>query len=420
MAADHLAASFESQTSYFLGIEEMGPVSLAPDVICADINKASDIFHNVRSFKLLRLSNLTELPFAKEALSSTEVLYLEGVAPRICFSDLTHLRTVVFAQIQASELEASDLVFPAKCAVYFDLSGSTEKLQQVFPSATFGTAPPFWKITNQELSLSEDAGKLLQPSESQPADTAFTDEELRAHWKSSSFLAIHGLQQRLEDTKIAIIGSGINLSPDQRPWIAAGRGFAEGSLWFFDFIGQGTAQARALMQIAPGAKLFIGKVTNPQGRITASAVALALRWAIDQRVDVITLAFEINEDPTIEELISKATSEGIVVVAAAGPHPRFPATLESVVVAGPASNNCFSHPAFFAGDSAAHSVAGAIAGGLCSLLAALAKLSNWRLNSHKLKVLLRRVLLAPSHAEALVLLDRIIAAPSSFQEFVEE
>lgn len=108
-----------------------------------------------------------------------------------------------------------------------------------------------------------------------------------------------------------------------------------------DSHGHGTHIAGILLQVAPEADLYIGRVVR--GDVTkvddALQIAKGIRWAISQKVDIITMSLGFNHPQwQIREAITEAYGKNILVFASAsnsGANPidpiAFPARMPTVI-----------------------------------------------------------------------------------------
>ncbi len=85
--------------------------------------------------------------------------------------------------------------------------------------------------------------------------------------------------------------------------------------------------------IAPGAKIMPLRVLDASGIGSSVAIANAIRYAVDQRANIITLPLVSSESEVIRAAIAHAAERGVLIVAAAGnssaDDPSFPANLSS-------------------------------------------------------------------------------------------
>ncbi|KAJ4012483.1 hypothetical protein NW752_008180 [Fusarium irregulare] len=103
-----------------------------------------------------------------------------------------------------------------------------------------------------------------------------------------------------------------------------------------DTFGHGTAVAGLIAGLAPHADLFIAKICRDRRITGVDQYVDAINWAIKHDVHIINISSSVDEDGSIENAISKAEAQGIVVFAAASddeankPRP-FPARMEKVL-----------------------------------------------------------------------------------------
>ena len=103
-----------------------------------------------------------------------------------------------------------------------------------------------------------------------------------------------------------------------------------------DELGHGTACAWIIRSIAPKAELHSIKILGGEARGTSAELALALGWAIDNKMDVVNISAGVR-GPRSKDVLSaeadRALFEGVTVVAAAHNHglAAYPANLSSVL-----------------------------------------------------------------------------------------
>jgi subtilisin family serine protease len=101
--------------------------------------------------------------------------------------------------------------------------------------------------------------------------------------------------------------------------------------------GHGTFVAGLLLAVAPDAEVLPLRVLDDEGRGSASSIAAAIAYAVDQGAEVINLSLGMEtRSVVVEEQIRAAIDAGVTVVAAAGNNGRrtklqFPANVEGVV-----------------------------------------------------------------------------------------
>lgn len=153
-----------------------------------------------------------------------------------------------------------------------------------------------------------------------------------------------------KNVKIAVLDSGVDFRhPDLKKRIAEKVSFAEGGAYERD--PHGTAMTGAIAAepnnkigiygVAPDAEIFSARVCAPKVPHTpetcvSAGVARGLDFAIVKGASVASLSFAGPYDPLARQLVDRAVSQGIVVVAAAGNSgpsspPRYPAALPNAI-----------------------------------------------------------------------------------------
>lgn len=151
-----------------------------------------------------------------------------------------------------------------------------------------------------------------------------------------------------EKIKVAIIDSGINVSSDidveERKNFIPGED--EVSPLYEDFSGHGTNIAGIIAAkeneigitgINPNVELYSARVLDGDNTAPVSRVVEAIEWAIEKNIDIINLSFTTNEDSKeLRDVVRKAYSEGVLMVAAAGNGEKvaFPAAYPEVIAVG--------------------------------------------------------------------------------------
>ena len=120
---------------------------------------------------------------------------------------------------------------------------------------------------------------------------------------------------------------------------AKGRNFCDGDQDdFADRDGHGTHVAGTIARVAPGARVWAGRVcANDQ--CPAAAVAAGLDWAITERVDVVNLSIAGDTLTRVESrALARAEAAGVIVAAASGNAGvgvvAFPAAVDTVLAVG--------------------------------------------------------------------------------------
>lgn len=180
------------------------------------------------------------------------------------------------------------------------------------------------------------------------------DRELPVHWEP---LVHSPLQQAFNSSspvgptgrgvKVALLDTGVNyrlavfgggIGPGKP--IVDGYDFVSNDADPLDADGHGTAVAYIIRQQAPGASLLVYRVGRA-GEILLSALFRALDRALSEGAQVINLSLGTDQpDPALQQLMARASSQGALVVAAAGnsgPKPdtvSYPAAYGDVLAVG--------------------------------------------------------------------------------------
>lgn len=74
-----------------------------------------------------------------------------------------------------------------------------------------------------------------------------------------------------------------------------------------------------LLGIAPNAEIYVGKVANDMGYVKSADLINGVRWAIEQKVDIINISLELYKDnEDLHNVIKEAYSKNIIIVASSG------------------------------------------------------------------------------------------------------
>jgi hypothetical protein len=154
---------------------------------------------------------------------------------------------------------------------------------------------------------------------------------------------------------VAVIDSGVeNTHPDLRGRLGASRDFVgEGQSGAVGEI-HGTAVAGVIASVAGNRQGIVGvapdvrlaalracwqpETNDPTAICNTLTLAKALDFALDSRPQIINLSLSGPEDPLLARLVSKAVSDGLVVITAEPPSSaaaqRFPSAESGVIVVG--------------------------------------------------------------------------------------
>jgi major intracellular serine protease len=130
-----------------------------------------------------------------------------------------------------------------------------------------------------------------------------------------------------KDIVVATIDTGVDYThPDLKANIIGGRDFTgKGDFLDGNYHGShvagtilATDSGSGIVGIAPQAKLLALKALGDDGSGSMEYTCNALRYAIDQKVDVINMSLGGPSSPQLHRLIIEATNKGIIVCAASG------------------------------------------------------------------------------------------------------
>ncbi len=148
--------------------------------------------------------------------------------------------------------------------------------------------------------------------------------------------------------KVALIDSGVDLfnDIDVKESINLIPGEENVLPLFWDISGHGTSIAGILAAkdngegitgINPDIELYSARVLDENKSAPVSRIIEAIYWAIEKKVNIISLSFGTTvRSEGLETAIRKAAEEGILIVAAAGNHGvvEYPAAMEEVMAVG--------------------------------------------------------------------------------------
>ncbi len=131
--------------------------------------------------------------------------------------------------------------------------------------------------------------------------------------------------------KVAVLDTGIDSThPEFAGRIKEMKNFTTSRAGVEDMNGHGSHVAGIIsagengfgvVGVAPEAELYIAKVLGDNGSGSFAWIAQAIDWAIEQKVDVISMSLAAGpraSDPNMRAAIKRATDKGIIVISAAG------------------------------------------------------------------------------------------------------
>jgi len=155
--------------------------------------------------------------------------------------------------------------------------------------------------------------------------------------------------------KVAVIDDGIDLFTNDEQFTATlkgGRSFCTGPKrppFFFSSTGHGTLMSDLVQRICPKVHLYVARLDELLGdnkvQPTAESAAKAIKWAIDQDVDIISMSWTINRDEhLIRPYIQEADRKNILMFGSASDQGLntaskvYPAEYEQVCCIGAAKS----------------------------------------------------------------------------------
>jgi thermitase len=122
-----------------------------------------------------------------------------------------------------------------------------------------------------------------------------------------------GIDRKHEDLSDKVVAE-INLTDSPTPNDIYGHGTHIAGI-----IAANTNNGVGIAGIAPESRLLSVKVADDKGRCSASVVAQAVIWAVNNGASVINISLELREpSPELENAVNYAWNKGAVIVAAAG------------------------------------------------------------------------------------------------------
>jgi subtilisin family serine protease len=157
--------------------------------------------------------------------------------------------------------------------------------------------------------------------------------------------------------KVAVLDTGIDSQhPDFSDVVVGSEDFTDSKNGVADMKGHGTHVAGIIaarrgnggvVGVAPQAELLIGKVLRDNGLGTSKMVESGIRWAIEQKADIINVSLgSLKYSKPVHDAIKEAVKKGIFVICAAGnkgPYldtVLYPGKLDETVAVGAIDRKC--------------------------------------------------------------------------------
>jgi subtilisin len=142
---------------------------------------------------------------------------------------------------------------------------------------------------------------------------------------------------------VAVLDSGINGQHSHVGRVAGGvrvRQREDGGLDFDvdyrDLLGHGTAVAGVIRAKAPDVELYAVRVFDRELRTHAEVVAAAIRWSVEQGMDIVNISLGTEREESrevLQEACDEASRSGVILIAAADDREEnwFPASFANVI-----------------------------------------------------------------------------------------
>jgi len=151
--------------------------------------------------------------------------------------------------------------------------------------------------------------------------------------------------------KIAVLDTGVDMSSKDLSIIKGVNFVGDNSADYNDDNGHGTKIAGVigarkndfnLIGIAPDSDLYIAKVANKHGNVRYEDLVEGIRWAIEQKVDLINISLEFEEDNNaLYYAIKEAIDNNIIIIASSGnvrfegdTYSSYPGSYSEVIAVG--------------------------------------------------------------------------------------
>jgi subtilisin len=163
--------------------------------------------------------------------------------------------------------------------------------------------------------------------------------------------------------RVAVLDSGINGQHSHVGRVAGGvhvRRREDGGLDiekdYRDLLGHGTAVAGVIRAKAPDVELYAVRVFDRELRTHAEVVATAIRWSVEQGMDIVNISLGTEREESrevLQEACDEASRSGVILIAAAEDREQnwFPASFANVIAVA-ADQRCAWDEHFYFPDQA--------------------------------------------------------------------
>lgn len=216
-----------------------------------------------------------------------------------------------------------------------DVSHAAEAGYRLISEARLGSADRVVArlLVPPTLTVGQAVGDLraLAPRAIVGVNTAYRSTQSARHTRAAAPLA----RRPLGNAVLGIIDTGADPHVGAVGGFIATRGFGPAG-----YRPREHGSAVASIALAQGLRVRVadvfGSTSNGEAVASASAIAAALQWMLDEGVVVINISVEGPHNPVVESLINEAARSGHVIVAAAGnggplADPAFPGAYEGAL-----------------------------------------------------------------------------------------
>jgi subtilisin family serine protease len=117
--------------------------------------------------------------------------------------------------------------------------------------------------------------------------------------------------------RVAIVDSGVHAAHPHVKGVAGGIGIGYGD--YLDRLGHGTCVTAVIREKAPEAEIYAVKIFDRKLAASIDKLAAALRWAIEQKMELVNLSLGTsnqNHAAILAEVVAEAVAAGTRIVAA--------------------------------------------------------------------------------------------------------
>lgn len=157
-------------------------------------------------------------------------------------------------------------------------------------------------------------------------------ENVNSDWAVEAIkLKSYSLNKNNSLIKVAVIDSGVNLINEN---ILTGINIIDGNTNIEDKTSHGTSVTELILKVNPNIQIVPIKIVNDSEYANESDVIKALKYALNENVDIINISLGINKNSAeLDEILNKCFENNIAIVSSAGNNSgelMYPAANEKV------------------------------------------------------------------------------------------